>query len=216
MSYNAHIEALQSQLGMDEIDGIEGPKTTGTLLAAARAGRLSVTAMPPRAATVQALPWISALQTVFGLHETRDKASLAAWLRLDGKTLGDPSALPWCGDAVETAIKLSLPREPFPGAVGENPYFARNWAQFGRKVNPSYGAIGVFERGPNAGHVGFLVGQGVTSFFVFGGNQGDSVSVVAIAKTRLLAARWPVTAQSDPDLLPKMDGSKIPKSVNEF
>lgn len=212
---NQYLADVQAALGV-AADGVPGPITDAALRAAAMTGRVSVKDLPTITRAERGLPWISALQTVFGLHETRDKARLAAWLRLDGKTLGDPSALPWCGDAVETAIKLSLPREPFPGAVGENPYFARNWAQFGRKVDPAYGAVGVFERGPNAGHVGFLVGQDANNFFVFGGNQGDSVSIVAIAKTRLLAARWPVTAQIDPGPLPKMDGSKIPKSVNEF
>lgn len=121
-----------------------------------------------------------------------------------------------CGDAVETAIKKAVPAEPFPGAVGQNPYFARNWAHFGRPCGLVYGCIGVFSRGPTSGHVGFLIGQDADEVFVLGGNQGDSISVVAIAKSRLLATRWPVTFTGPEQPLPAMSGADIPKSVNEF
>lgn len=217
MNYSLNIENIQRQLGMPEAecDGIEGPKTQGAVMAAARSGRLSVLELPPKVAT-SALPWIGEMLTVFGLHEKRDKARLAAWLKSDGKTLGDPTALPWCGDAVETAIKKALPKEPFPGAVGENPYFARNWQTFGRACGLVYGCLAVFERGPQSGHVGFLVGQDSDEVFVLGGNQGDSVSVVAIAKSRILATRWPVTFPGEGQPLPPMSGADIPKSVNEF
>jgi uncharacterized protein (TIGR02594 family) len=212
---NQYLADVQASLGI-EADGIPGPITDEALRAAAMVGRVTIKPMPQVSASERRLPWISALQTVFGLHEKRDKAKLAAWLKSDGSTLGDPTALPWCGDAVETAIKLALPGEPFPGPVGENPYFARNWVHFGRKVDPAYGAVAVFERGPSSGHVGFMIGQDASNFFVFGGNQGDSVSIVSIAKSRLLAARWPSTTQIEPGPLPMMDGAKIPKSVNEF
>lgn len=214
MNYNAHIEALQSAL-MIEADGLLGPDTTGAILRAAESGRLLVAAAPVKAAA-PSLPWVNAMLTVFGLHEVRDKARLAAWLKSDGKTLGDPTVLPWCGDAVETAMKLALPGEPFPGAVGENPYFARNWQTFGQACGLVYGAVGVFSRGPQSGHVGFLVGQDADEVFVLGGNQGDSVSVVAIAKSRLLATRWPATFTGAQQGLPAMSGANIPKSVNEF
>jgi uncharacterized protein (TIGR02594 family) len=217
MTYNANIAALQSQLGMepDDIDGINGPKTSGLILKAAESGRVTIAPLPEKAA-VSALPWINEILTVFGLHEKKDKTKLAAWLKSDGKTLGDPTALPWCGDAVETAIKKAVPAEPFPGAVGENPYFARNWAHFGRACGLVYGCIGVFSRGPTSGHVGFLIGQDADEVFVLGGNQGDSISVVAIAKSRLLATRWPVTFTGPEQPLPAMSGADIPKSVNEF
>jgi hypothetical protein len=52
------------------------------------------------------------------------------------------------------------------------------------------GAVLVFER-EGGGHVGFYVGEDGTSYHVIGGNQGDAVSVARIAKTRLVASRWP-------------------------
>lgn len=162
------------------------------------------------------LPWIAEIKTVFGLHEVRDKARLSAWLKSDGRTLGDPSALPWCGDAAETAIARSLPDEPIARPLSQNPYWAKNWAKFGMPCQPAFGAIAVFERPGGGGHVGFLVGQDRTSVHVLGGNQGDTVSVVRIARSRMIATRWPLTARARPGDLPMRDGTAIPKSANEF
>jgi uncharacterized protein (TIGR02594 family) len=183
-----HIKAWQRALGITA-DGIFGPATL----------RASMALVPKP----DELPWIAAGMAVMGLHETRDNARLAAWLR-GGKYLGDPDALPWCGDFVETCFVHGLPGEPFPGLVGDNPFFARNWRVFGVPTAPTYGAVGVFERGPNAGHVGFLMGQDGGDFIVFGGNQGDRVSMVPIAKARFITARWPATFPARPIHLPQM------------
>ena len=190
------------------VDGIEGQKT----LAAARA---YVEARSGGQAAAPDLPWMVEMRSVFGLHEVRDKARLQAWLKSDGKTLGDPSALPWCADAVATAIAKALPDEPMPGALGANPYWARNWTMLGKPVTPTYGAILVFSR-EGGGHVGFAVGEDNDSFFVLGGNQGDSVSVVRIHKSRLVGCRWPDTFKHVHKPLPRMSAAGIPQSVNEF
>lgn len=194
-------------------DGLWGPKTeaaTRAMLSAA--GRA---AAPSATLAVTDLPWMAEAKRVLGRHEGRDNGWLRSWLKSDGKTLGDPAKLPWCGDFVETCIRLALPGEPFPGALGENPYWARNWLGLGASIAPTYGAVLVFERGPSSGHVGFAVGQDASTFFVLGGNQSDSVTVARIAKTRLLGARWPSTfARPDiPRLAPMVSGGPI--STNE-
>ena len=203
------------------IDGLWGSKTKAALeaLLVDKAAKPAITA--PKAAPVSAgnfpdIPWITEVRTVFGLHETRDNAKLRAWLKSDGKTLGDPKALPWCGDFVETAIKRALPDEPFIGSVAVNPYWARNWVTFGKRTDPVYGAIMVFERGAAAGHIGFAVGIDDDCFYVLGGNQGDTVSIVRIEKHRLLSARWATTFANPNFPLPKLNAGKIPKSTNEF
>lgn len=204
------IEAWQRELvrrGRNvAVDGDFGPKTLGASL-----GLLNGAPAGP-----DDLPWMVEGRKVMGLHEVRDNARLRAWLKTDGKTLGDPAALPWCGDFVETCIKLALPGEPLPGVVGANPYFARNWAQFGIVSPPTYGAVLVFERGPSSGHVGFCVGEATTgaAFMVLGGNQGDTVSVVPIAKSRLIACRWPATVPVRPVHLPRLTLSQA-LSTNE-
>ena len=159
------------------------------------------------------LPWMVEAKKVMGLHETRDRAALAKWLKSDGKTLGDPSKLPWCGDFVDTAIELALPDEPRPGKLGENPYWALNWLLFGKACNPAYGAVVAFER-PGGGHVGFLVGQDEKRFYVLGGNQGDTVSVTPIDRGRARGYRWPSTYKGRPGDLPQMKSASA-SSKNE-
>lgn len=162
------------------------------------------------------LPWITKGKEVFGLHETRDKARLQTWLVSDGKTLGDPSALPWCGDFVETAIKTSLPKETLSGDLAANPYWARNWLQFGTATTPVYGAVVVFERAGGGGHVGFLVGEDRSHYYVLGGNQSNAVNISRIEKSRALGYRWPASGNYKKKALPLMSSINIPTTTNEF
>lgn len=170
------------------VDGVLGPKSSAALRAALKSSGEKV-----KVSAAVELPWMAELARKKGLHEVNDKAALITWLKSDGKTLGDPSRLPWCGDAVETAMALTVPNEPRP----VNPYLARNWLKFGIKVEPVYGAVGVFWRGSRngtSGHVGFIVGESADgkSWIVAGGNQQNRITFDAkIAKGRLLEARWP-------------------------
>jgi uncharacterized protein (TIGR02594 family) len=201
---NDHVKQWQRALGV-AADGDFGPDTLAASMQALHA---------PAPQPLPVLPWLTEGRKVIGLHEVRDNAALTAWLMSDGKRLGDPKALPWCGDFAETAMKRGLPTEVFSGPVGENPYYARNWSSFGKATLPVYGAVLVFERGPTSGHVGFGVGQTKDNFLVLGGNQGDTVSIVPIAKGRLLAARWPSSFPNPEVLLPfTMTGGAT--SINE-
>jgi len=203
-----HLKLVQrglAGLGHDPgpIDGLWGARTDAALRAL-----LNARGQPSRPTVTDAateLPWMHEARRTLGRHEVRDNGWLRAWLRSDGKTLGDPAKLPWCGDFVETCIRLALPAEPFPGPLGENPYWARNWLRMGAEIAPCYGAVLVFERGPSSGHVGFAMGQDDTSFHVLGGNQSNAVTVARISKTRLLGARWPATfARPARPVLPRM------------
>lgn len=146
-------------------------------------------------------PWVTELLKVNGLHEVRDRMVLSKWLKSDGATLGDPSKLPWCGDAVDTAITLALPKEERTGDLKKNPYWALNWLYFGEKSDAVYGAILVFKR-PSGGHVGFAVGQNETHYEVLGGNQGNTVSKVFIEKSRCVGIRWPKSYTKEKTPLP--------------
>lgn len=160
------------------------------------------------------IPWIVEMEAVLGWHEVRDQKRLAAWLKSDGATLGDPTKLPWCGDAVDTALELALPDEPRPADLGKNPYWALNWSYLGKKTLPCYGAIAAFKR-PAGGHVGFLVAESTNHYLVLGGNQGDTVSRVWIAKDRARAIRWPSTFVNPNAPLPKMAKGSAAVSQNE-
>jgi uncharacterized protein (TIGR02594 family) len=176
------IKAFQKSRGLTP-DGIAGPKTLAVLLPTASGAALS------RPATSFAPPWLGECRRKAGLHEVKNRSVLMAWLRSDGKTLGDPAKLPWCGDLVETCIALTLPGETLPA----NPYYARNWATFGVRLSlPSLGCVLVFSR-TGGGHVGFYEGEDASYFHVRGGNQSNAITVARLAKTRCIAFRWPAT-----------------------
>lgn len=165
-------------------------------------------------------PWVNEITKYMHLHEIRDNAELRRWLASDGSTLGDPKKFPWCGDAVQTAIRNTLPDEPFPGAVGTNPYLARNWLEFGIPCGKLYGAIGVCHRGnPNSifGHVFYLIGHDPVKKRVRarGGNQSNQVCDVWIDEDRMLGYRRPTTYNAELPPAPTMDSKGAVISTNE-
>lgn len=188
--------------------GTVGPKTLAALFPSTDTPAPSKGLQPP---------WFELLLSKKGLHEGKDNSELRKFLKSDGATLGDPSKLPWCGDAVETVIAITLPQEVLPG----NPYLARNWGKFGQKTPPRLGAVASFWRGkPNgtSGHVGLVAGHGIEKgkkvLYILGGNQSDRISVAPLGTDRLLATRWPLTFEMpDKIWLPKMVGGQL--SLNE-
>jgi len=92
----------------------------------------------------------------------------------------------WCG--LLAAIVAKRAGKP----VVDKPLWALNWAKFGAaSPAPGLGDILTFRR-DGGGHVGFYVAEDESTFHVLGGNQGDAVSIVRIAKYRLYAARRPI------------------------
>lgn len=210
------------------IDGIFGRQTRSAVIAFQQAnkvpvkwpgtvGALTLKALFPEGGTplanpIVGSPWLDVGISKKGLLEGRNYAELSRFLKSDGKTLGDPRTLPWCGDFIETCIALALPEELLPN----NPYLARNWLEFGRPTEPTLGSILVFWRGRKggtSGHVTFAVGQSASNYYCLGGNQSNSVSVTPIGKKRLLGARWPLTSPRPNIYLAAAVGGVV--SINE-
>lgn len=210
--------SVQSQLaalGFDPgpVDGDMGPRTESAIMAFKRANGLK-----PRPyvgpLTWQMLheddliepdndlPWIVEAKRALNRHEVYDNQWLKGWLASDGHALGDPAKFPWCGDFVETSIRLGLPNEPVP----QNPYWALNWRQFGVLTKPTYGAIASIKR-KGGGHVGFIVGEDAGRYYMMGGNQSNKSSVVPVDKDRFVreSFRWPRTYPRQPIVLPRMN-----------
>lgn len=197
------VEKFQKAKGLD-VDGLVGKNTLAALF-----GVSPVSSDGP-----DGTPWIDIANSMKGYRETNP--ALKAFLKSDGKTVGDPAKIPWCGDFVQTCIALALPRETLPS----NPYGAINWLKFGKSSKPKKGAVLVFWRGsPNGweGHVGFYIGEDATHYHVLGGNQSDMVSLTRIAKNRLRAdgIRWPLTALATEDKAIQADGSGLIETTNE-
>lgn len=125
-----------------------------------------------------------------------------------GATWFNTDETPWCGAFVAKCLhdagrKILGPSE-FPRALA--------WAKWGQPCEPTVGAVVVFKR-DGGGHVGFLVGESITNYYVLGGNQGDMVSIAPIAKNRAVAVRWPHDLGLRPAGLPRMSGGVV--STNE-
>lgn len=161
-------------------------------------------------------PWMSELLKVRGLHERKDFNKLSDWLKSGGKYV-NPKTTPWCGDAVETAMVLALPKEKVPG----NPMASINWLKFGREQKePTYGSVMVFWRGNKnnwQGHVAFYVSEDKDYYHVLGGNQSDMISVTKVSKKRLRphGIRWPLTYPLPNTGKIESDGSGIEVTDNE-
>ncbi len=168
------------------VDGVVGPIT---------AKALDANAKPPEDSLNEvSLVWFQEARRLMGLKEVageRDNREILDWADdLDVNFAHD--VIPWCGLFVGHCIGATLTTEPLPSNV----LGARNWLKFGAPCTPQPGAVMVFWRvSPTGGlgHVAFYVGEDDTSYFVLGGNQGDSVSVIRIDEKRLLGARWPAT-----------------------
>ena len=215
------------------IDGIYGPQTRLAIIEFKQSQGLPATAYlsrgaikrlqgPNTATTPQDLevPWINEIGRHLGLHERRDNAELSAWLKSDGRTLGDPAVYPWCGDAVQTSIALAIPDEKLTGVVEDNPYLARNWLVFGNKSKIAFGAVVILWRGSKegqSGHVAFCMGYDKTNKKVLlrGGNQSNSVSDVWVDEERVLGYRVPKTYKGTLPAVPQYDAGGSVVSTNE-
>jgi uncharacterized protein (TIGR02594 family) len=226
-----------------KLDGITGPKTEQAIAAFKKANRLPATphldaktlqllglapAAPAKPAPAPApvkpvapsarlsTPWMNEAAKYLGMHEVTDKKELSEWLRSDGSSVGDPSKLPWCADFVQTAIRLSLPGEPFTGKVKQNPFYALNWLDFGEVTEPCYGAIAAFLR-PGGGHVGFLVGYDPVNkrYRLRNGNASNTACDSWIDADRCKGLRWPTTYKGAKQPLPRMNSSGAVVTTNE-
>lgn len=180
----AAVRAFQAKNGLTA-DGIVGPRTSKALFAGAAAAPAQLP-----------VPWMSEALKLKGVHEdvskTRDNPVIMDWASNLGIAYGGDDVA-WCGLFTAHCVGSSLPEEALPS----NPLGARNWLKFGEPTEPRYGAILVFWRGSKdgwQGHVGFYAGEDAVSYRVLGGNQSDQVCETKIRKDRLLAARWPRSA----------------------
>ena len=126
---------------------------------------------------------------LFGVTETVGSVNnpvIMGWAKELGlEKVYTADSIPWCG--LYAAIIMLRAQRP----VVDQPLWALNWNKFGVRVTtPMLGDILTFSR-KGGGHVGLYVGEDTTAYHVLGGNQGDKVSVVRIAKTRLSQARRP-------------------------
>ena len=94
---------------------------------------------------------------------------------------------------------------------------AKSWADWGANLRAERlapGAVLVFER-EGVGHVGFYVGEDSTHYHVLGGNQDDAVTVARLARSRMIASRWPKGAPVIGGPVRLSERAGVPVSRNE-
>lgn len=162
--------------------------------------------------------WFREAQRLMGLREISGPSSnseILSWAKkLGGWIAGfyKDDDIPWCGLFVSHCLGLTLPEEALPG----NPLSALAWKSFGINLDiPRYGAVMVFSR-EGGGHVGFYVSEDFDCYHVLGGNQGNSVSITRVLKSRRVACRWPKTVPVPPlgpaIRIPALKNSEISKN----
>lgn len=157
------------------------------------------------------LPWIEVARSHIGLTEIKGPKHnnwiVNGWKRLGAGWFVDDET-PWCGNFVaqcfaDVGIAIPAPSQ-FPRA--------KAWANWGKPCQPVYGAVAVFDR-QGGGHVGFVVGESESNYYILGGNQKDAVNIMPLSKSRNPVFRWPISHSIGTRPLPKMSGGIV--STNE-
>lgn len=106
-------------------------------------------------------------------------------------------SVPWCGLFIAIVMHRAG-RTPV-----DAPLWALNWAKFGEAGGqPDLGDVLTFKR-DGGGHVALMVAEDMAGYYhVLGGNQGDKVSIMRIAKARMYSCRQPAYTSRPPNLRP--------------
>jgi uncharacterized protein (TIGR02594 family) len=102
-------------------------------------------------------------------------------LGANAKSLGLPASL-WCADFMNLVLRKS-------GVPATGSRAARSYLQYGQKIDePRVGAIAIFSRGRNSGHVGIVRGtDGNGNPIIVSGNHGHKVAESVYPKSRVIA-----------------------------
>jgi uncharacterized protein (TIGR02594 family) len=174
-----------------------------------RAGQVAKPSPQPSAHPTKEPRWMIEARARIGEKEIpgprHNRWIAEGWKRLGAGWFTDDET-PWCGLFVAHCIEAA--GLPFPKMFPR----AKAWADWGQPCSPTVGAVVVFGR-QGGGHVGFLVGENALNYYVLGGNQSNAVNITPIAKSRMLAIRWPDGVAKPHPGLPPMSGGTV--SVNE-
>jgi uncharacterized protein (TIGR02594 family) len=103
------------------------------------------------------------------------------WMGANAQKVGVPAHL-WCADFMNFVLRRT-------GYNGTGSRAAREFLKYGRRVDgPRVGAIAIFTRGRNGGHVGIVRGtDGTGNPIIVSGNHGNKVWESVYPKSRVLA-----------------------------
>ena len=151
--------------------------------------------------------WLIEARKHMGVKEIPGKQHnplILTWIRKLGGWFTDDET-PWCGTFVAHCMRETGFEVP------KHWYRARDWASWGKPTQARVGAIAVFARG-GGGHVGFVVGESKSAYYILGGNQSNAVNITPLSKTRILAFRWPASQPLSSATLLAMTGGTVSRN----
>ena len=128
-------------------------------------------------------PWMDIAKEEIGVHEIEsgDSSRIVEYHSVTSLHAMDDDT-PWCAAFVCWVLHEA-------GYDHTHSAWAKNYLKYGDKCDPKYGAIMIFSRGHESGHVGFYVGEDYGTYHILGGNQKNSVCIANMPKTKFLGAR---------------------------
>lgn len=151
--------------------------------------------------------WLLEAKAHIGLKEIpgpRHNSKILAMVKALGGWFTDDET-PWCG----TFVGYCMLRAGITPA--KNWYRAKDWMNWGKPTPPRFGAVAVFGR-VGGGHVGFVLGESASSYYILGGNQSNEVNITPISKARLLGFRWPMGQEISQVRLATMTGGTVSRN----
>lgn len=152
--------------------------------------------------------WLVEARSLLGTREIvgpKHNAKIVQWWSDLGASWFNDDETPWCGNFAAHCMQVA--GQPYPKAFPR----AKAWLDWGKASQPRLGAIVVFGRN-GGGHVGFLVGESKTNYYVLGGNQSNAVTITPIDKLRALGVRWPASLPLSNTMLPAMSGGTVSRN----
>jgi uncharacterized protein (TIGR02594 family) len=151
---------------------------------------------------------------IYGVVESPgdpDNPTILSWAKELGLASYKHDSIPWCGLAMAVAVKRAGKE------VVKDPLWAANWLNFGIKVKDAMlSDVLVFKR-TGGNHVALYVGEDEACYHIIGGNQGDKVSIIRIAKNRMTGIRRPIYTVAQPSNVRKINlAASGEVSVNEL
>ena len=125
--------------------------------------------------------WVEEANKYQGLGSPDALLEALRHMGANAKTLGLPASL-WCADFMNLVLRKS-------GLKATGSRAARSYLQYGTKIDePRVGAIAIFTRGKNNGHIGIVRGtDGNGNPIIVSGNHGNKVAESVYPKARVLA-----------------------------
>jgi uncharacterized protein (TIGR02594 family) len=125
--------------------------------------------------------WVEEANKYQGLGSPDALLEALRHMGANAKTLGLPASL-WCADFMNLVLRKS-------GLKATGSRAARSYLQYGTKIDePRVGAIAIFTRGKNSGHIGIVRGtDGNGNPIIVSGNHGNKVAESVYPKARVLA-----------------------------